>query len=71
MNILQAAFALIFFCQKLQSQTVTREKLRKALLYEKVSSKMLVKLSTCPFYSPLAHPIFFFDLTFLPPLLSI
>jgi len=26
-NILQAAFALIFFCQKLPSQTIIREKL--------------------------------------------
>jgi len=43
-NILQAAFAPIFLHQKLQSQTVTREKLCKALLYEKVSSKMLMKL---------------------------
>jgi hypothetical protein len=43
-NILQASFAPIFLRQKLQSQTVTREKLCKALLYEKVSSKMLMKL---------------------------
>jgi hypothetical protein len=31
-NILQPAFALIFFCQKLQSQTASREKLHKILL---------------------------------------
>jgi len=44
-NILQAAFAPVFlrqyFCaQKLQSLTVTREKLPKTLLCQKVSSKM-------------------------------
>jgi len=44
-NILRAAFALIFFCQKIQSQTVTREKLRKALLYEKGARNMLMKLT--------------------------
>ncbi len=40
-NILQAAFAH----QKLQSQSVTREKLRKTLWYENVSSEMLMKLT--------------------------
>jgi len=46
-NILQADFAPIFFCQRkeLQSQIVIREKLHKALLYEKVASKMLMKLT--------------------------
>jgi len=35
-NILRAAFALIYFTKKIQSQTtVTREKLRKTLLYKK------------------------------------
>jgi len=38
---LQAAFALIFFCKKIQSQTVIREK----LLNEKVVYKMLMKLT--------------------------
>jgi len=42
-NILRAAFAPIFLHQKLQSQTVTREKLCKTLLSKKVSSKMLMK----------------------------
>jgi hypothetical protein len=32
--------------KKLLCQTVTREKLRKALLYKKLSSKMLIKLTT-------------------------
>jgi hypothetical protein len=45
-NILQAAFAPIFFCQKLQSQTVTREKLHNTLLYKKSRKKMLVKLKS-------------------------
>jgi len=44
-NILQAAFALLFFCQKIQSQTVSKEKLLKTLLYEKVALKMLMKLT--------------------------
>jgi hypothetical protein len=44
-KILRAAFTPIFFCQKLQSQTVIREKLRKALSYEKVESKVLMKLT--------------------------
>jgi len=34
-NILQAAFVSIYFAKKLQSQTVIREKLCEALLYEK------------------------------------
>jgi len=38
-NILQAAFAPIFFQQKSQSQTVSREKLCKTLLYEMASRK--------------------------------
>jgi len=47
-NILQAAFALIFFRQKnykLQSQTVRSEKLCKILKYKKAAQKMLVKLT--------------------------
>jgi len=44
-NILCAAFAPIFFCQEIQSQTVIRENLLKALLYEKDSCKMLMKLT--------------------------
>jgi len=46
-NILQAAFAQIFLRQKkFQSQTVIREKLRKALWYEKGAHKVLLKLTT-------------------------
>jgi len=44
-NILRAPFALVFLHQKLQSQIVTREKLRKALLYEKFAHKRLIKLT--------------------------
>jgi len=44
-NILQAAFASIFLRQKLQSQSVTREKLLNLLLYKKRTCKMLVKLT--------------------------
>jgi len=43
-NILWAAFALIFLCQKLQSQTITRQNLCKTLPYEKVALKILMKL---------------------------
>jgi len=39
-NILQANFAPIFLRQKLQSQNVNREKLCKALLYEKLNFKL-------------------------------
>ncbi len=39
MNILRAAFATIYFHQKIQSQTVIWEKLRKAHSYKKVSVK--------------------------------
>jgi len=35
----------IFAPKKLQSQAATREKLRKALWYEKVALKMLMKLT--------------------------
>jgi len=45
-NIYQAAFAPIFFSQKIQSQTLIREKLHKKLLYKKGKSKMLMKLTT-------------------------
>jgi len=44
-HILQAAFAPIFLHQKLQSQTVSREKQCKTLLYEKVWRKILMKLT--------------------------
>jgi hypothetical protein len=44
-NILRAAFALIFFAKKSQSQTVIREKLHKALPYEKGTREMLMKLA--------------------------
>jgi len=40
-----SSFFAIFFCQKNQSQTVIREKLRKELLYEKVAREVLVKLT--------------------------
>jgi len=33
-NILQAAFAPISLCQKIQTQTASTEKLHKTLLYE-------------------------------------
>jgi len=39
-NISQAAFLRLFFCQKLQSQTVIREKLQTALSHKKVAPKM-------------------------------
>jgi len=38
-------FRQYFFAKKLQSQNLTIEKLRKALLYEKLVSKMLMKLT--------------------------
>jgi len=38
-NILRAAFAPIFFCQKLQRQTVIRKKRCKTLLYKKARVK--------------------------------
>jgi hypothetical protein len=44
-KILRAAFVPIFFAKKIQSHTVIREKLRKALLKEKVRRKMLMKLA--------------------------
>jgi len=53
-NILRAAFALIFFCQKNQSQTIIREKLRKAFMQEKGASKMLVNISSMS-YIQLLH----------------
>jgi len=33
------------FAKKIQRQTITREKLRKTLLYEKDTHKMLMKLT--------------------------
>ncbi len=38
-NILRAAFVPIYLPKKLQSHAVTREKLRKALLYKKAGVK--------------------------------
>jgi len=46
-NILRAAFAPIFFHQKLQSQTVIREKLRQTHSYKKVACKMFEEIDTC------------------------
>jgi len=39
-------FKLAFCTKKLQSQNITREKLREALLYKKFTRKMLIKLTT-------------------------
>jgi len=44
-NILLSAFAPIFFHKKLQSQTLTREKLCKAHSYKKGEHKILIKLT--------------------------
>jgi len=44
-NILQAALHQYFCTKKLQSQTVIREKLRKALSHDKRTSIMLMKLT--------------------------
>jgi len=44
-NILQSAFAPILFCQKIQTQTVIREKLRKTLSNGKTAREMYVKLT--------------------------
>jgi hypothetical protein len=44
-NILLETFAPIFLQKKLLSPNVTREKLRKALLHEKFTCKMLMKLT--------------------------
>jgi len=45
-NILRATFLRQYtFAKKTQSQTVIREKLRKALLYEKGARKMSMKLT--------------------------
>jgi len=38
-------FCQYFFAKKLQSQNVTREKPRKALLYEKFEHKIMMKLT--------------------------
>jgi len=43
-NILQAAFAPIFFCHKITNPKI-REKLHQTLLYDKADRKMLVKLT--------------------------
>ncbi len=51
-NILRADFAPIFFRQKLQCQTVIREKLRKTLFYQKFERKMFMILTSgSPRYS--------------------
>jgi len=42
-KILQLAFAPIFFGQKIQIQTVSRETLRQTLLHNKTACKMFVK----------------------------
>jgi len=44
-NILHALFCRYLFANKLQSQNVTRKKLRKALSYTKCECKMLMKLT--------------------------
>jgi hypothetical protein len=41
--------------KKLQNQTVTREKLRKTLLCEKVANKMLVELTPDQNFSPIVR----------------
>jgi hypothetical protein len=46
-NILRAASEPMFFCQKLQIQTVIKEKLCKTLLCKKGAYEMLVKFKPC------------------------
>ena len=53
-NKLQSAFAPVFFCQKIQNRTISREKLLKIISYEKAVHKMLVKL-TCTLAFKLTH----------------
>ncbi len=49
-NVLRARFCTKFWSKKSQSQTyVTKEKLPKRLVYEKVSSKTLMKLTPFDF----------------------
>ena len=47
-KILWEAFVLIFFCQKLQSQNVSGEKLHKKTFLHKAAHKMLVKITQTP-----------------------
>ncbi len=49
-NILQVAFAQIFFCQ-----TVIKEKLCKAPMYQKGASKMLMKLTPIKLFSSFSN----------------
>jgi len=49
-NILRAAFAQYSCVKKLQSQTVTGEKLRKTLWYKKGVHEMLMKLTSEPLF---------------------
>jgi len=57
-----SSFWAYILSSKNQSQTVIREKLRKALSHKKVSSKMLIKLTPCrrawrpPWTRPPARP---------------
>jgi hypothetical protein len=44
-DILRSAFLPIFFYQKIQTQTVSIEKLCKTLSYKKAAHKMVVKLT--------------------------
>ncbi len=51
-----------YFCtKKLKSQTVTWEKLRKTLLYEKVWSKMLMKLTPWVNYTNILQAAFLYE----------
>jgi len=45
-NILHVLFCQYPFAKKSQSQTVIREKVGKAILYEKSARKMVMKLTT-------------------------
>jgi len=57
-NNLRTAFAKeILAAKKLPSQTVIREKLSKALLYENGTHKLLIKLTYCQLLWNLENPI--------------
>jgi len=48
-----------YFCaKKLQSQNVTREKMRNLLQYEKFASKMLIKLTSGGNFTNILHAAF-------------
>jgi len=63
-NNLRVAFEMLFFVKKLQSQTISREKLRKTLLFKKLLINIGEIDTFCQFHQHFTRPPFYKQLNY-------